>query len=166
MSGQIGFVLDGVLRRLTDQNALNPNGRILFEGLKEYGRITFLADGYPRDREQAEHFLKLNRVTGHVGLDVSVPSDGADSVARRLAQINRLRRNGPINLVVEPDPRVAAALLAGGIPALLYLHPQYTVPSWRPDYTGSLRRWDDLVAETDRQVSLRADEDLKDKETL
>lgn len=166
MSGQIGFVLDGVLRRLSDMNALNNNGLTLFEGLKPWGRVTFLLDGYPSDRDLAEHFLKLNRITGHVGLDVSVPSDGIDTVARRLAQINRLRRNGSINFVVEPDPQVAAALLAAGVPTLLYLHPQYTVPSWRPDHNGSLRRWDDLVSETDRQVTLRADEDLRETETL
>jgi hypothetical protein len=166
MAGQIGFVLDGVLRRLSDVNALNNNGLILFEGLKPWGRVTFLVDGYPRDLDLAEHFLKLNRITGHIGIDISVLSDGVDTVDRRLAQINRLRRNGPISFVVEPDPKNAAALLAAGVPTLLYLHPQYTVPSWRPDYNGSLRRWDDLVTETERQVALRADEDLTDKETL
>jgi hypothetical protein len=166
MSGQIGIVLDGVMRRITDSNALNPNGLLLFEGLKQFGRVTFLADGFARDRPAIEHFLKINRITDYVDIDITVLSDGADIVARRLAQINRLRRNGPINFVVEPNPKAAAALLAEGIPALLYLHPQYTVPSWRPDYTGNLRRWDDLVAETDRQVSLRAEEDLKEKETL
>lgn len=166
MSGQIGFVLDGVLRRLSDMNAMNNNGLVLFEGLKPFGRITFLLDGHPRDRELAEHFLKINRITGHIGLDVAVESDGVGVVERRLAQINRLRRSGPINFVIEPDPKVAAALLAAGLPALLYLHPQFTVPSWRPDYNGALRPWDDLVTETDRQESLRADEELRDKETL
>lgn len=166
MSGQIGIVLDGVMRRITDHNALNPNGLLLFEGLKQFGRVTFLADGFARDLAPIEHFLKVNRITDYVDIDIAVLSDGPDTVTRRLAQINRLRRNGPISLVIEPDPKIAAALLAEGIPALLYLHPQYTVPSWRPDYTGSLRRWDDLVAETERQVTLRAEEDLKEKETL
>ena len=166
MSGQIGFVLDGVLRRINDQAALNPNGLMLFEGLKPFGRVTFFADGYSRDRNVIEHFLKFHRISDYVDIDITVPSDGADTVARRLTQINRLRRTGPVSFVVEPDPKVAAALLAEGVPTLLYLHPQYTVPSWRPDFSGRLRRWDDLVTETERQVSLRADEDLKEKETL
>lgn len=166
MSGQIGFVLDGVLRRIADSNAPDPNGRVLFEGLKNLGRVTFLADGYTRDRMNIEHFLKLHRISEYVDIDISVLSDGPDTVARRMAQINRLRRTGPISMVIEPDPRIAAALLADGIPTLLYLHPQFTVPSWRPDFTGRLRRWDDLVAETERQESLRADEDLKERETL
>lgn len=165
MSGQIAITLDGVFRRITDQNVVNPNGIMLFEGLKQFGRVTFLADGFTRDLAQIEHFLKINRISGYVGIDLSVLSDGGSIVDRRLVQINRLRRNGPVSIVIEPDPKVAAGLLAEGIPTLLYLHPQYSVPSWRPDYNGSPRRWDDLVAETDRQNTLRAEEDLMDKET-
>lgn len=163
---QIGFVLDGVLRRISDSQAVDPNGRTLFEGLKGFGRITFLADGFSRDRQLIEHFLKINRITDYVDIDISELSDGPDSVARRMTQINRLRRTGPVSFVVEPDPKIAAALLAEGVPTFLYLHPQFTVPSWRPDYGGSLRRWDVMVAETERQVSLRADEELREKETL
>ena len=166
MSGQIGFVLDGVLRRIADSQAIDPNGRMLFEGLKSFGRITFLADGFSRDRKLIEHFLKFHRITDYVDIDISVLSDGPDTVARRLTQISRLRRSGPVSFVVEPDPKIAAALLSEGIPAFLYLHPQFTVPSWRPDFGGRLRRWDDLVAETERQEDLRADEDLREKETL
>lgn len=160
MTGQIGFALDGVLRKLTDPSAVNTNGLTLYHSLLGHGRIVILGDGFPRDHEEIDHFLKLQRVTGFVGIDVSVPSDGIDSVDRRLAQVARMRRNGSISFMVEPDPRIAARLLQAGLPTLLYLHPQYTVPSWRPDYEGRLRRWDDLVTETDRQVSLRADEDL------
>lgn len=163
---QIGFVLDGVLRRITDSQALDPNGRTLFEGLKGFGRITFLADGFSRDRQVIEHFLKINRITDYVDIDITVLSDGPDRVSRRLTQINRLRRTGPISFVVEPDPKIAAALVADGVMTLLYLHPQFTVPSWRPDYIGGVRRWDDLVAETERQETLRADEDLRERETL
>lgn len=163
---QIGFALDGVLRRVNDAQSLDPNGRLLFEGLKNLGRVTFLADGFNRDRKFIEHFLKFHRISEYVDIDITVLSDGPDTVSRRLTQINRLRRTGPITFVIEPDPKVAAALLADGVPTLLYLHPQFTVPSWRPDFGGRLRRWDDLVAETERQEDLRADEDLKEKETL
>lgn len=163
---QIGFALDGVLRRINDAQSLDPNGRVLFEGLKELGRITFLADGFARDRAFIEHFLKMNRISEYVDIDISVLSDGPDTVSRRMAQVNRLRRTGAISFMVEPDPKIAAALMADGLPTLLYLHPQFTVPSWRPDFGGRLRRWDDLVAETDRQETLRADEDLREKEQL
>lgn len=166
MSGQIAFVLDGVLRRIADGQALDPNGRMLFEGLKDLGRVTFLADGFSRDRKFIEHFLRYHRISEYVDIDISVLSDGPDTVSRRLTQISRLRRTGPISFAVEPDPKVAAALMADGVPTLLYLHPQFTVPSWRPDFGGRLRRWDDLAAETERQESLRADEDLREKETL
>jgi hypothetical protein len=166
VTGQIGITLDGVIRRITDQSVPNPNGLMLFEGLKQFGRVTFLADGFVRDQVAIEHFLKIHRITGHVGIDVSVLSDGGSIADRRLAQIFRMRRNGPISLVIEPDPKIAAALLAEGVPTLLYLHPQYSVPSWRPDYNGSPRRWDDLVAETDRQNTLRAEEDSMERETL
>lgn len=163
---QIGFALDGVLRRITDAQSLDPNGRLLFEGLKNLGRITFLADGFTRDRSLIEHFLKMNRISEYVDIDISVPSDGPDTVSRRLTQLNRLRRTGAISFVVEPDPKIAAALMADGVLTLLYMHPQFTVPSWRPDYIGGVRRWDDLVAETERQEDLRADEDLREKEVL
>ena len=165
MSGQIGFVLDGVLRRISDGQAMDPKGRLLFEGMKDYGRVTFLTDGFSRDRAAIEYFLMMNRITDYVDIDISVLSDGADTVARRLTQLNRLRRNGPVDHIVEPDPQAAAALLAEGVAVLLYLHPQFTVPSWRPDYIRD-RRWDVLVAETERQETLRAEEDLKEKETL
>lgn len=163
---QIGFVVDGVARRMNDQANSNPNGLALLNALIPTGRVTLLADGYDRDRKVLEHFLKFHRITGYADIDISVLSDGASSVDRRMAQLNRLRRTGPVSFMVEPDPKIAAALMAEGVPTLLYLHPQYTVPSWRPDYGGSLRRWDDMVAETERQVSLRAEEDLMDKETL
>lgn len=166
MSGQIGITLDGVMRRITDQSVPNPNGLMIFEGLKQFGRVTFLADGFTRDLAPIEHFLKLHRITGHVGIDVSVLSDGGSIVDRRLVQIGRMRRNGPISLVIEPDPKIAAGLLADGVPTLLYLHPQYSVPSWRPDHDGAPRRWDDLVAETDRQNNLRAEEDQMEREVL
>lgn len=163
---QIGFVVDGVARRMNDMASNNPNGLALLTTLIPIGRVTLLADGYDRDRLVLEHFLKFHRITGYVGIDVSVLSDGASTVDRRLAQLNRMRRNGPVDFFVEPDPKIAAALIAQGVPTLLYLHPQYTVPSWRPDYGGTPRRWDDLLAETERQVSLRAEEDLREKEQL
>jgi hypothetical protein len=166
MSGQIGLVLDGVLRRINDSQAVDQNGLLLFEGLKNLGRITFLADGFNRDRTVIEHFLRFHRISDYVDIDITVLSDGPDTVSRRLTQIKRLRRTGPITFVVEPDPKIAAALMADGVSTLLYLHPQFTVPSWRPDYIGGVRRWDDLVAETERQEDLRADEDLREKETL
>ena len=162
---QIGFALDGVLRRINDAQSVDPNGRLLFEGVKGLGRVTFLADGFTRDRKFIEHFLKFHRISEYVDIDISVLSDGPDTVSRRLTQLNRLRRTGPVTFMVEPDPEIAAALMAQGVPTLLYLHPQFTVPSWRPDFSGRLRPWDDLVAETERQESLRADEDLREKET-
>jgi hypothetical protein len=162
MSGQVGIVLDGVMRK-HDQVGLNPGGMMLYRALEDYTRVAILATGDP---DRLEHFLKVNKIYDHALLDVTVDSDAPTPAGRRLAQVQRLRRSGYVEFVVEPDPAIAAALVAAGVPTLLFAHPQFAIPTWRPDFDGTVRPWDDLVTELDRQQELRADEDLRDKETL
>jgi hypothetical protein len=60
-----------------------------------------------------------------------------------------------IDLVVEPDPEIAAALLRNGITVVPLLVPQFARPEFRPDWDGSAVPWDTLVNEIDAQRSLR-----------
>jgi hypothetical protein len=159
---QVAIVLDGVMRK-NDQESLNGPGMLLYRALEGYTRVSILAAGDPA---RVEHFLKINRISEFSQVEYTRESDGISRVARRLAQINRLRRVGHVDFVIEPDPEIAAELVAHGIPALLFAHPQFAIPTWRPDFTGGSRPWDNLVGELDRQLELRAEEELKDKETL
>lgn len=161
MSSTFVMTLDGVLRTGTD--AVNTQGRALYEALASTGRLAIL--GGP-NFERDEWFLASNNLTKHA-YHIDEPVDSAPTVAgRRLGQITSLRSQGCyIQFVVEPDPEVAAALFARGIPVLFYLHPQYSTPSFRPDYESVAKPWENLVKQVDYQMAMRAQAALNERDS-
>lgn len=79
-----------------------------------------------------------------------------DGVSRRSHQLRQLTNGGnTIAYAIETNPSITAELLKDGWNVLHYAHPQYTQPAHRPDWDGSIRAWDAIEAEIDRQRDLR-----------
>lgn len=152
MSGTVVLVLDGVLRR-EGTNAVNLQGLRLYHALASTGRLAILCG---EDVEMAEWFLRSNGLSEHAYL-IGEDKRYASSVSgRREYQLSQLRAQGAhVEFVVEPNPDVAAYLFSIGVPVLVYLHPQYSQPSFRPDYGRTATPWDSLQAEIDYQIAMR-----------
>lgn len=159
MSSTFVMTLDGVLR--TGQSVHNQ-GRALYTALSSTGRLAVL--GGP-DETTDEWFLASNGMTQHAYL-IAETKDSATTIAgRRMAQVAYLRSQGcSIEFVVEPDPDVAAYLLAHAVPVLVYLHPQFSTPSFRPDYENVAKPWNNLVKQVDYQMAMRAQAALNERD--
>lgn len=160
MSATFVMTLDGVLR--TGQSVHNQ-GRSLYTALSSTGRLAVLGG---TDETFDEWFLASNGLMKHAYL-VPETKDSASTIAgRRMAQVAYLRSQGCfIEFVVEPDPDVAAFLLSGGVPVLVYLHPQFANPSFRPDYENVAKPWNNLVKQVDYQMAMRAQAALIERDT-
>ncbi|WP_188187560.1 hypothetical protein [Nonomuraea sp. SYSU D8015] len=136
-----GILRDPISRQPSD------HGRTLLASLMQGYRVHLLADE-PADEE----WLRLEKFTGYVSL--SLPRPGHPMHDERLYQVAQLRAGGPLDLVVDPDPRVCADLFNVGQATLLYSHPRYTHLRHRP----GLRAWADLehVIDTTRQLEANA----------
>lgn len=158
MSSTVAITVDGVLRHPRTR-AANLQGMLLYNALATTNRLALLTS----TDEDTDWFLKFNGLTEHAFVMPEVLSDGPTSADRRIAQVGRLRQQGcAVESVIDPDPEVAAALYENGIPVMLYLHPQYTQPSFRPDYKSVAKPWDSLVSAVDYQIQLRTNTVEKD----
>lgn len=148
-------VIDGVLRKLVG-GAPIPEGVRLFRSLLSTGRVVLLGDVEPGGPAQILDWLELNGCTGHDFVDYALGQT-------HLYMLNRLRRQGyDIDLVVEPDPRMAQEIIKGGYNTLLYTHSQYAHPSWRPDAAKGVQPWGEIVDLTAKLARLKAaDERLR-----
>jgi len=153
MTSTCVIVADGILRHPISGQPTTV-GRRLYTGLATTYRLAVLSDTHAT----LATWLRVEGFTPPAEYVVtSQATDPDDPAARRLDQLRRLAAYGcAVELVIEPNPAVAAVLLGHGYTVMLLAHPAYAQPSWRPDYTGSSRRWDDLVAEIDRQRTLRS----------
>lgn len=150
------MVLDHVLRRPATQ-AVNVQGMQLYNALTGIGRLAILCG---EDEERASYFLKTNGFNQHAYLIPEKPDSADTPAGRRLAQITELRAmQAHIEFVIEPDPALAVEIFRQGIPVLPYLHPQYTQPSFRPDYSSTATPWENLTKELEFQLSLKASQD-------
>lgn len=80
-----------------------------------------------------------------------------DRPGRILAQVEYLRSTGfAVGMVVDADPATVGLMLVKGYTGLVFSHPTYARPEWRPDDEAGARSWDEIVAETQRQNRLKA----------
>jgi hypothetical protein len=88
-----------------------------------------------------------------------------DEVDLRAAQWDFLRGSHgfSVEYVIDPNPLVVHRAVERGFNALLFTHPAYARPEWRPDDERGVRAWGDIEAEVQRQVQARtADRRLLD----
>ena len=146
------ITLHGILQQ--PNGAPNPQGLALYQALSSVGRLAVLGG---LDRAKDEWFLATQGLDEHADFLPESIEKGATELDRRLGQIGTLRAKGTyIALALEPDPEVVAAIHAQGVPTLLYLHPQFSQPAFRPDHKSVAKPWNTLVESVQYQEALKA----------
>lgn len=146
------ITLHGVLQQ--HNGAPNRQGIDLYQALAGIGRVVVL--GGP-EQAKDEYFLASNGLGLHVSYVPEDWSHSNDQGAIRIKQVNDIRAAGtPIDLVVEPDPQIAARIFDVSVPVLLYLHPRFSEPSFRPDFKSVAKPWDEMVKVVDYQIQMKA----------
>lgn len=131
-------------------------GLKLFVGLRSMFKIVLLTDEL--DTSLVEHFLKQNGIDGHAYLIPRRPWEvDLDHTQLRMHQLERLRGElgMPISLMVDHDPKVCAQAMFKGVVGLLFAHPQYARPEFRPDDLRGVKAWADIEVESARQRELK-----------
>jgi hypothetical protein len=147
------MVVDGVLRKPAT-NAVIESGQALYWSLAETGRLALLCGD---DKDKVDWFLRTNGFTKHVYLIPEDPTASPTAGGRRMQQIRELRRGqANIAFVVEPDPTIALDLYNESVPVMIYLHPTYTQPAFRPGYKSLAKPWEDLISEVEFQIEQKA----------
>lgn len=148
------ITLEGVIQKNVSYAPI-PVGISLYHSLASVFNVVIVSDG---EEKLVSSWLDLEGLNKHGSvvysdfyLDQRLPQE------RRLAQVQGLRSKGfAVTLVVEPDPVVASFLLINGYHVLNFLHSEYALPQWRPDYERQQKPWAQIVEEVDRQAALRA----------
>lgn len=150
-----------VLARPAESLALrqpDPEGREIWSMFftAHYGRICLAVnEDYPR--EQLEEWLKKE------GFKPSFYETILETqpvlVAERVHRISAVF--GKAKWYVDNDPQVCAETLKLGIPTMLVASPYIIRPEWNVDKT--VKPWDTLVEEVNRQHLLRANKTWRDE---
>src|SRR5258708_19095776 len=122
------ITIPGVIQKIVSLAPI-PEGIQIYHGLASTFNIILVTDD---SKEQTDHFLRLEGLTKHGQV---LYGDDFPEENRRQKQISSLRTRGfAVDLVVEPDPAIAANILFSGFNVCNFLHRAYAFPSWRPDY--------------------------------
>lgn len=129
-----------------------PTGRYLYDALAHAYRIFLVEDVVLNPL-----WLTINGFESHQRFVNRIPDDPEDKVARRLRQLERIRgMGGTVQLLIDPDPLVAAAASKLGITCLHYVDAPYARPEFHPDYKFEMTPWEKMVEEIDRSKVIRA----------
>lgn len=140
--------VEGVLRKLTDGSRIT-SGIDLVASLAhdtDYSGLIFLTSGHAAE---AEAWLDEQGISRDLVLGARED---------RIDQLRKIRHEWgyPVDFVIEPDPAIARKLMEEGYTTLLFLHPAYSKPDWRPDHQFAVRPWDDLAQQVADHARLRA----------
>lgn len=162
----VGITVEGVLRRMSGGQMI-VQGIDLYYGLATRRKLVLLTeDADPgKDLGPLKYWLQMEGMQEHSRIMYT------DAVGRELRpadnramQVNLARNGGyDIDLVIEPDPEVAAHLITLGYNVMLFCHAQYAVPSWRPGYKHTPVPWDILAQQVADEAYLRANDARKDE---
>jgi hypothetical protein len=139
------MVVEGVLQQIV-------GGQELREGCSLYG--AFFLGGYDivlvssqKDAKMAD-WLWQNGLTHHSLVTFSVEE--------------AMRKGHDVIMVVTPNPRQARRLFAQGVTSLLFTHPSYAQPEWRPDYVGPMVGWNELSRDIADEAARKLTDDRMD----
>jgi len=142
----IVMFVDNVLR--------GPNNSPIYQGLAMYrlfndnNRVVLLCE----NRETTNRWLLTHRINKLDDLiDQSVSGRGTD---KRIQQVEHCRSLGKVDFVVTGDTDIAKELLEHGIDSMLFLHPQYIRPEFRPDGRQGVKMWKEIEDEVNKQIEL------------
>jgi hypothetical protein len=157
MKSAAAIVVDGVLRKPVGGTPIQA-GLTLYHGLCAVAAVALVVDGSAAEDEDLQHFCFTEDLHHHAQVVHGI-RPGLSRAQTRVEQAARLRAAGyALDLVVEPDPEVSAALLTAGFNVLHFAHAAYTRPDWRPDFKRGQQAWDELVEEQKRAARLRAED--------
>lgn len=107
-----------------------------------------------------EHWLKINNIRASVyeSLDTRDPIIKAEKVHHLGMAIGRS------SWYIDVDADTVAETLKRGIPSLLVAHPYIMRPEWAPGKMPTIRPWDELVEEIDKQKLMQAERTWGDPE--
>lgn len=161
MAGYTLINVRGVLADYHDAESpaaakLVPAGYNLYHGMKQISKISLIIDD-PAHLDRLSYWLRTHGFTDHIHIHVNSRADSP--LEGRSDLILAARQMGPVDLVVEADPALAARMLHAGVPTLLLSVPQYTRPEFRPGASRVGKPWDALVSELDAQRELSTGDD-------
>jgi hypothetical protein len=147
--------VEGVLTNQVGQPI--PVGEQVYRSLVHANRIVLSTNKYKAD---AERYVALRSLTDWANLRTAeAVLPGVDTYRRH---IELERQMGSLDLVVSADPAMVEHCFKESVPAMLFAHPVYMVPEFRPDSEFSLRPWNDMVNEIEiRSIEAGKDERLK-----
>ena len=138
--------VDDVLRSSTGSPIYQ--GLALYRMFNEDVRVVLLTD----DRDKTHRWLLEHRINTFDDLvDRNVPGILNDP---DLEQVKYCRSQGKVELVVTGNVELAKRLLEIGLDTLLFLHPTYLRPEFRPDGRQGMKAWADIEEEIDKQIEM------------
>ena len=138
--------VDGVLRSETGSPIYQ--GLALYRMFNEDVRVILLT----KEREKTHRWLlehKINKIDDL--FDYNLPGVLDDP---ELDQVKYCRSQGKVEVVVTADLDLGKKLLQEGLDTLLFLHPTYLRPEFRPDGRQGVRSWAAIEAEMDKQIEM------------
>lgn len=147
------MTVEGVIRQNNGDGVIHQ-GQLLYHALASTSKVALVSNSLHEDK--VEYWLRINGFRDHAYLFCARTDDPFEVAGSRLRQIRSVTdTQHAVDLVIDPDPEIAAALMHEGIPTMLFLHPRYSRPEFRPDHEEEVTPWDRLVAEVDSQALLR-----------
>ena len=138
--------VDGVLR--SESGSPIYQGLALYRMFNEDVRVILLTD----EREKTNRWLlehKINKFDDLIDRNVPGVLEDPD-----IEQVKYVRSQGKVELVVTSDTELAKKLLEIGLDTLLFLHPTYLRPEFRPDGRQGFRSWAAIEEEIDKQIEM------------
>ena len=142
----IVLFVDGVLR--SESGSPIYQGLALYRMFNEDVRVILLTD----EREKTNRWLlehKINKFDDLIDRNVPGVLEDPD-----IEQVKYVRSQGKVELVVTSDTELAKKLLEIGLDTLLFLHPTYLRPEFRPDGRQGIRSWAAIEEEIDKQIEM------------
>jgi len=139
--------IDGVIRRDRDQSII-LDGAAIYKSFNENYRVILISE----DKERTDVWLKTNNLAKNIDDIYQIVDTPLDNP--KLLTVEVLRSKGKIDFVVTEDVDLAKDLLEIGVPTLLFMHPQYIRPEFRPDNPSGVRSWGSITEELDKQQGL------------
>ena len=146
----VAIFVDGVLRG--DGNVPIYQGLALYRMFNEDIRVVLLCE----DKTLVHRWLlehKINKLDDI--MDYTVPGILNDP---DFDLVKYVRSQGKLDLVITADIELSKKLLEIGMDTLMFLHPSYLRPEFRPDSRQGVRSWSEIEAESEKQIEMRRED--------
>lgn len=146
--------VEGVLGRERPGQPLVPiqSAMLLYHALAPHWSLGLCSLRHTRERETLEHWLAVQGMAHHSYILWAEDWD-EDPIDTRMRQLQLLRGQGNVEMMIDADPKVVAKALHQGVPSLLFSHPSYSRPEHRPDVSTAdrIRPWSAITEEVELQ---------------